>query len=377
MIRLQRFFPIAILAAVCAAEAQAPEQPVPTLSLSTRTVLVPVMASRSNGAAVRDLGAGDFRVYDNGKLQRIASFEQIGDATEANSPVAHETEPHFAIVLLDALNTSFSDQAFAKDAVEHLLDYFPPGERIALFALSDQLKCVHDFSSNPESLRSALRGFSAPTPIGGSPSALSSSYSAATSYSSLAAFSNLAQTRETGSGPEALYYQRRRIEQTFDALATIARIMKTLPGRKDLLWVSSAFPLTIYGRNGASDAEYYQNQANEAARALSSAGLRVYPIDARGLLTSADAYINIATMQQFADSTGGEAFFNSNGLTSLMRRALEDAREGYVLTYSPSDLHEDGSFHTIRVQVSRAQVKLRYRPGYYADSPPRKGKRQK
>jgi VWFA-related protein len=108
----------------------------------------------------------------------------------------------------------------------------------------------------------------------------------------------------------------------------------------------------------------------EIARTLSSAGLRVYPIDARGLAINLSSYIvNIGTMEELAGDTGGKAFYNSNDLTSLMRSALEDSSTGYLLTYSPSDLREDGAYHTIRVKVLRSRVKLRYRPGYYADTP--------
>jgi VWFA-related protein len=84
-------------------------------------------------------------------------------------------------------------------------------------------------------------------------------------------------------------------------------------------------------------------------------------------LVGRNAPINIGTMEELADDTGGKAFYNSNDLTSLMRSALEDSRTGYLLTYSPRDLREDGAFHTIRVRALRSRVKLRYRPGYYAE----------
>jgi hypothetical protein len=51
--------------------------------------------------------------------------------------------------------------------------------------------------------------------------------------------------------------------------------------------------------------------------------------------------------------------------------ALKESREGYLLTYTPNNLREDGSFHVIRVRVSRPGVKLRYRPGYSAELPPK------
>jgi hypothetical protein len=52
----------------------------------------------------------------------------------------------------------------------------------------------------------------------------------------------------------------------------------------------------------------------------------------------------------------------------MIRAAIEDSREGYVLTYSPSDLQDDGKYHTIRLRCEIRGVRLRYRQGYWADA---------
>jgi VWFA-related protein len=359
-------------------QGQSSTQSVPTIRTSTEVVLVPIVATRSDGSKVKDLRPSELRLFDNGKSQTVLSFERMGvtSATSnvtsgpsqlAISPVADQY-PHFSIILLDALNTAWSDQVYARRAVEHLLDYSPPGERTALFALSNRLYLLHDFTSNAEELRAALRNLSVPPPNRGTVSSSDSPYSAAVSYSNLAAFSNLTHSREIAAGFESRFYLRRRILQTFDALSAIAQVAKPIPGQKDLLWVSSAFPLLVRGRDDALDNDSYYDQEQQTARELSSAGLRVYPIDARGLSSNPNAIINISTMQRFAADTGGRAFFNNNDLSSLMRQALEDSRAGYLLTYTPKNFRVDGSFHTIRIRVSRPGVHLRYRPGYYAEA---------
>lgn len=55
-------------------------------------------------------------------------------------------------------------------------------------------------------------------------------------------------------------------------------------------------------------------------------------------------------------------------LASMVRSALADSRRGYVLTYAPSDLQDDGKFHGIRLRTARRGVQLRYRLGYCADT---------
>lgn len=368
----------ALFAATSFVQAQSSTESVPTIRTSTQVVLVPLVATRSNGSTVEDLRSSELRVFDNGKSQSVLSFERIdnGSAMPDIKPNTSKLRissvddryPHFSIILLDALNTAWSDQVYGRRAVEHLLDSLPPGERTALFALGSRLYLLHDFTSNPEELRAALHKLSDGAPNHGTLPSSDSPYSAAVSYSDLASFSNLTHSREVASGFESRFYLRNRILQTFDALSAIARLAKNIQGQKDLLWVSSAFPLTVHGRDDALDSDSYYEQEQQTTRELSSAGIRVYPVDARGLSSNPNAIINISTMQKIAADTGGRAFCNNNDLSSLMHQALEDSREGYLLTYAPRNLHADGSFHAIRVRVSRPGVHLRYRPGYYADA---------
>lgn len=378
MPRIQTLCHVALLVAMStAAQAQTSNQSVPMLHTSTRIVTVTIVATRSNGSLVKNLRPSELRVFDNGKPQTIASFEPL-EASPATSQgntgrsqptqlSAVEDYPHYSIILLDALNTAWSDQIYARRAVEHLLDYFPAGQRIAILALGNHLYLLHDFSSNPTELRAALRRFSTGQPQGGA-SAIPGPFSAESSHPNPPTFSNLTHLEDGGSSSEALFYQRNRILQTLQTLTAIAGLAKHIPGKKDLLWVSAAFPLRLPGRHGELDGDSFYDQMEETTRALSSAGLRLYPVDARGL--SMNPGSNIDTMREMAEQTGGRAFYNNNGLTSEMRVALKDSREGYLLTYTPNNLREDGSFHTIRLRVSRPGVKLRYRPGYYAELPP-------
>jgi VWFA-related protein len=165
-----------------------------------------------------------------------------------------------------------------------------------------------------------------------------------------------------GPRPFAELLQRGQILDTLRALTTIARLVKRAPGQKNLLWLSSGFPLRL-------ETESLHDEAAETARELNAANLTIYPIDARGLSVSPAAYINIATMQELAEKTGGKAFYNSNDLASMVRSALEDSRTVYVLMYAPSDIRDDGKYHSLRVRTNRRGVRLRYRPGYYADAP--------
>ena len=361
------------------AQTSQPDGSIPTFHVTTQIATVPLVATRSDGSDVNDLHASDLRVFDNKKPQTVRSFELMtpvqaypgtGDASQGAQLSRADEYPHFTLILLDALNCTWSDQIYARRAVEHLLDHFPAGQRIAILVLSDKLYLLHDFSANVDELRASLRHFSVGEPYGGVTSSDGGGFSAKSSHPGPSNMPDPVEASQARFGNEGAFYQRNRTLETLNAFTAIAKLTKRVSGRKDLLWISSAFPLTIYGDRGQFGDSFYR-QTQDAMRALSSSSLRLYPIDARGLVASPKAQINIDTMKEMAEETGGKAFYNNNDLAGEVQRALNDSRMGYLLTYAPNNFREDGSFHQIRVRVSRKGVNLRYRPGYYADLPPK------
>ncbi len=173
------------------------------------------------------------------------------------------------------------------------------GERIAIFVLGDSLRVVHDFSSDNASLLRKLNSAAGIGPLGrasGTPGRLS------------AAFSSEMRHRRMEGGAPRNFFQTGRILETFAALEAIANHVKGLPGRKNLLWVSAAFPL---GVGNMGQLRTFGPEMERTARALNSSGIAVYPIDARGLFVG-NPYVNVSTMKALAEETGGTAFYNRN-----------------------------------------------------------------
>jgi hypothetical protein len=123
----------------------------------------------------------------------------------------------------------------------------------------------------------------------------------------------------------------------------------------------------------------------------------VYPVDARGLVaptiysaaTSGRRYgpnpqgINTAlsafntsqaaehtTMDTLAESTGGRAFYNTNGLSDAVSKAIDAGANYYTFSYTPSDRRQDGGYRKIEIQYTGEDAGgaplLSYRHGYYA-----------
>jgi VWFA-related protein len=353
-------------------------------------VEVSVIATDSKGMPVSGLGAADFRVLDNGKEQTIASFEKI-DSRAATGRAAlppttysnrvgdagqlgKEKQPQvLSMVLLDAVNTKYRNQTVVRRAVADILEQIDPAERVAIYAFGDRFRVIHDFSSDRASLLAKLKAY----------------HGEATSGDDLLEELELDVFNQPLIPPDPVqkkYFDQNRIVDTLGALEAIANYVKGMPGRKNLLWLSAAFPLEVgtaqrtiapaIGFSGPLDT--HRSFGPEMARtmaALNDANVSVYPIDARGLSQATpestgrktdDASINISTMNGIAAETGGVAYANRSDLARGVRLALDDSREVYVMTYYPKAIAENGAYHQIRVQSTRPGVQLRFRRGYYA-----------
>jgi hypothetical protein len=71
-------------------------------------------------------------------------------------------------------------------------------------------------------------------------------------------------------------------------------------------------------------------------------------------------------MATLSSDTGGKAFFDSNDFSPAFDRIQKDTSAYYVLGFHSTDLRRDGRYRRLSIKVNRGDVKLEYRPGYYA-----------
>jgi hypothetical protein len=170
------------------------------------------------------------------------------------------------------------------------------------------------------------------------------------------------------------------------------------PGRKNLIWVSSAFPfsLLLEGKNFDLSRDY-GTEIRQATDLLADAQIAVYTVDARGLvggstpglgpgelvptIESSDQPVygdaemtreptqmesSHSLVQELARETGGRAFYNGNDLNHAVAASIADGSTYYTLGYYPTNKQWDGKFRRIEVKTRRKGIKLRARAGYYA-----------
>ena len=161
----------------------------------------------------------------------------------------------------------------------------------------------------------------------------------------------------------------------------IAEHVGSLPGRKNLLWVSSSFPFSLEGNNlqRTPDGQKipYATDVELTMRALTEANVAVYPVDAHGLVTDRPGegrsaasmeqdMENFGAMEILARRTGGFAFYNTNAIKGSIRQAIDESRVTYQLGFYPEDANWDGSFHKLHVKVNRPDTHVQTREGYFA-----------
>jgi VWFA-related protein len=141
---------------------------------SVRVNLVPirVIVRDAHGLAVPDLHQGDFRVFEDGKLQLISHFSvetpaptaQPAAETNSSHPAESEKAPatlvqpsRFVALLFDDVHLPFGDLARIRNiADDYVKNSFQPSDRFAILTISGQSQT--DFTDDRAKLHEALEG---------------------------------------------------------------------------------------------------------------------------------------------------------------------------------------------------------------------------
>jgi VWFA-related protein len=379
------------------------------LRAQARLVILDVTVLDNKGAPIVGLKPEDLQLLDDGHPQAIANLEQHTGVSEnpsstTQSPPSsasyslsnkHPDGNTWNIVAVDLINTPKEDRGHLQDQLDAFARKIPQGTRIALVSMGGTIKVLSTFEDGePGFLRALKKGLGA-TSVGGP--------------------ANIIEREEVAENidvvhPESLQHkaevdverQAQRAQMTLDDFASIAGWLKSYPGKKNVFWLSSGFPIEgkPFGTTG------YNNLAPTAGgqrlpmqektdKDLETARIAVYPIDARGVAiadiqgeTSADTSGACAACQltnankdsdlkagqqsemlEIAHATGGEATFR-NDLSSSLLKEIHEGETYYTLSYTPQDAAWDGRYHRFKLKLAKdtalPAAHMIYRQGYYA-----------
>ncbi len=369
-----------------------------------------------------------FRLIE-GQLDLEKRRERAGQPPAA---VAGELDPLRQVRLITLVfeRLGVEGKRFFRQAVDDLLKMSPePNLYYALFTIEQKLHLLQNFTSNHDAfkkqteaaqkgayvqfasrsseiqreLQNMVRARQAAMQAEAAGGPAASAVGAAMVEAKMAEMQlNMLQLAET---LERDYYMR----STLNSLIAVVRGQAELPGRKMVVYFTEWFVVP------ENLVELYRSLMSEANRA----NVTIYCVDAKGLVTwsqnaagvssiasaagSSQAHLqeqaeggvpvsvdqvkvfdtvqeglrsNVQVfLRELSTSTGGFLITDTNDLRAPLRRTLEELRTYYEAAYTPKITTYDGKFRTLAVRVSRPDVTVQSRNGYFA-LPPVKGGQQ-
>jgi len=332
-------------------------------------VMLDVVVTDSTGKPVRGLKQQDFSVSEDGGAQRVLSFDvhTLDSASESlppnlpplpvntflNLPAAPERGPLY-VLLLDLVNTETTDQMWARQQLLKFIKDKPEGTRFAVFLLSDGLRLVQGFTADRERLFAAV-----------DPQHPKNHVPKVFLYS-----------RNYGQGNRGLM---------ISVFKDIAQYLNGLPGRKNVMWLAGAFPMSMTPVEG--DPYNLSDDLRQTIDALARGQTAVYTMALCGLSAEnpgcgadpsaaavagqgalARPVFNAGVSLEVSSATGGKTY-GLNDLKGELAEATEDGADYYTLSYAPTNANYDGKVRNIKVELAERGYQLSYRRYYYADNP--------
>lgn len=364
-----------------------------TLRVQSEIVLTNVVVrDKKTGAIIKGLKASDFTISEDNKPQKIASFDfqNVDEAAVLNEKTVSGHTPtiaemmqasiaadpkqlrdHRLIVMffdLSSMQDEDVDRA-VESAKKYVNESMQPADLVSVVSLSTSLQLDHDFTSDKAALIKTLSKFDGSEGEG---------FAAGTTGDSDG-------TADDGSAFTAddTEYNNLNTDRELYAIQTICQSLEKVDQRKSMLYFSGGL-----SRNGI------ENQASlrAATNAAVKANLSIYSVDSRGLealppvgnastgsLRGVSAYNGKAmqnqldknfnsqeTLATLSSDTGGKAFFDSNNFDNAFKQVQSDTEAYYIIGFRSTNPAHDGKYRHLTVKINRGDVKLEYRPGYYA-----------
>ena len=417
-VRRTRLFPLALTAFVATVAAQTPAQQRPTFRTTTDLVEVDVVAVDQNGQPVYDLRPADFTLFDRGKPQSIATFQEVihQHDTDVAPMDAAPTVPlpkvdvannrtvqsdRLVVIVVDDLHIyKGRTEATRQIARAIVRDLGPQASMGILFTSGDHNIEVTDDRAELVAAIDTMNGRRPyPRPI-------------------------LAVDNLRGQGPEPTqdikeYYDDMNAYKTLQDAARMLGAGDDLR-RKAFVLVSEGIGKDLSGIFGAmspagdvpkggveyaagditatimpSPLEFHTFAVIDMMDAMRRANVATYVIDPRGYVSPQDlakechpsvrfeddpclggnlpdwnSWVRQAQhgLEMTAEASGGFAITNTNDFTKGLTRIVDDLDHYYLLGFYPVDPNGSG-YRRLDVKINRPGVTLRFRRGYVGGGP--------
>ena len=216
-----------------------------------------------------------------------------------------EASANTTVVLIDQVNTPPASQAFAIPRAAKFVQMRRKGDRVGIYTFSgDGLQAVQEITDDTELLSRAVNSLKARDPRERSRDTTGMTAHAAEGTT----------TRHGG------YVARRWNSKT--VLEAIARHLANVPGRKNLIWLTTSFPFICPPPPEPAHRELQTGDGKVAAQALNDANVALYAVDARGLMGALAGLTGVRSAEfWYSSETGGPSGADAPGRGYQSRRA--------------------------------------------------------
>ena len=308
--------------------------------VSVQLVNVPVTVLDKRGMPVIDLTQKDFRVYENGVLQPINYFRQ-------------QPAPPLRIgLIVDTSNSARPLLAYEKDAATEFVYQMLQGRNtkneVFLETFDSESSILHDFSSDPDELNEKIRDLKA----GGGKALYDAIYTACRT--------KLLNTGDPESTRRVVVVMSDGLDvqstHTFDEVISMAHRAET---------VVYTILNSPYG---------FTSDSNKILRRLAEQTGGAYLFPQRDPV-GADLGSGYLAHGQIGCTSQNEGLDAKTGIYTAERLAhLSDSVETigrelndqYFIGYKPTNPALDGTYRAIKVVALRREVRVRFKPGYFA-----------
>ena len=400
-------------------------QELPSFHIKSDLVVVDLIVTDQDGEFVRNLTLSEVSVYEDGKKQKISFFRLVGkqerqkkakdlrlERAMALDPLApgqsHMTDSASGtslVILLDLNTVDPLDLDRAKDFIVNFMrSQLTPNDRVMIASIRHGLTIDQSFTSDSSKLIKAVEGIQPELRPKTSFTEFNEEAERIVTGGSIASiFSAPEQVRARAE--QFLGNLRVSVGHTRDAISALIGHLRSLPGRKHIVYYSAGYPLNpeeyleniirrVLGWNrveaftGRSGKLVHRGDIRDALHFLTDRANRsqvsVYSVDVRGLKSSgwgdarrqgsldpeyglrlaADVTAPQDFLRSLSSDSGGLSFVNDNDLSKGLERAYLDTKEYYIIGYVPTTKRKKGKIHRIEVEVTRSKLNVRSRKEY-------------
>lgn len=326
---------LALVMTYASAPGQKPGRPSPTkpgsdeasIAIETTEVLLPVTVRDKEGQFVTDLGAGDFRIFEDGIPQPISSF-------------ALKRMPVHVVLLIDTSSSVTRELEDFKRAAWLFISNLDADDKVSLIRFDDKVELVQDWTSSRPALKRALNRLG------------TGMFTKFNDALYLAANEQLGKIM----GRKAIIVLTDGIDSGRGSVSP-ERAFRALVEEEVPVYVVSK--TRIQGQSEREELAYYERSSQSRFNQTRIDGIKM-------TLTQLDSSERYLT--RIAEETGGRIFIpdSFDDLDKVYQQVADELRSQYVIFYTPTNSNRDGSYRSVRVKVSQPSYHATTRFGYYS-----------